>query len=435
MTFPVQMPALGESVTEGTVTKWLKQVGEFVAVDEPIVEVSTDKVDTEVVSPVSGRLARLVALEDSIVEIGGQLALVEVQEPFVTETQNLQNNGLTTVNNTVTPGPTERSQASKFNAAQTDAGITSLATPYVRKIASGRGIDLENIVGSGPGGRVLQVDLGTSESGQPRPREDELSSRNESAGPIAADMEPADAPREIRGSTIKASRIRRLTAEKTLASLQNSAQLTQTFEIDLSKISRVRDARKGWFLTTHGVKLTFLPFFVKASAEALMLHPNVNATYNDDHTITYHSSVHIGIAVDTDKGLVVPVIKDVQSLSLSGVAKAISNLADKSRSGTLSADQLSGGTFTVTNIGSQGALFDTPILVAPQAAILGTGSIVKRPVVAKDSAGADVISIRSMCFLPMTYDHRLVDGADAGRFLTTLKKRLEHVDFTAELEL
>ncbi|WP_415640974.1 2-oxoglutarate dehydrogenase, E2 component, dihydrolipoamide succinyltransferase, partial [Skermania piniformis] len=240
----------------------------------------------------------------------------------------------------------------------------------------------------------------------------------------------------LRGTTQKANRIRQITAKKTRESLQSTAQLTQTHEVDVTRIAALRARAKSTFAAREGVNLTFLPFFAKAVVEALGMHPNVNASYNEDAAeITYHAGVNLGIAVDTEQGLLSPVIHNAGDLSLAGLARAIADLAERTRSNKLKPDELAGGTFTITNIGSNGALFDTPILVPPQAAMLGTGAIVKRPVVVIDETGAESIGVRSMCFLPLTYDHRLIDGADAGRFLTTIKHRLQEGAFEADLGL
>uniref|UniRef100_UPI00082C8061 2-oxoglutarate dehydrogenase, E2 component, dihydrolipoamide succinyltransferase n=1 Tax=Nocardia miyunensis TaxID=282684 RepID=UPI00082C8061 len=258
------------------------------------------------------------------------------------------------------------------------------------------------------------------------------------AAPAAAPAAPAGVRPQLqalRGTTQKASRIRQITATKTRESLQTTAQLTQTHEADVTKIAALRAKAKNAFADREGVNLTFLPFFAKAAVEALGVHPNVNASYNEDtKEITYHSSVHLGIAVDTEQGLLSPVIHNASDLSLAGLARAIADIANRARTGGLKPDELAGGTFTITNIGSQGALFDTPILVPPQSAMLGTGAIVKRPIVIADN-GNEFIGIRSMCYLPLTYDHRLIDGADAGRFLTTIRHRLEEAAFEADLGL
>ncbi|AQA26255.1 2-oxoglutarate dehydrogenase, E2 component, dihydrolipoamide succinyltransferase [Rhodococcus sp. MTM3W5.2] len=260
------------------------------------------------------------------------------------------------------------------------------------------------------------------------------------AAPAAAPAAPAAGVRpelaHLRGTTQKVNRIRQITAVKTRESLQTTAQLTQTFEVDVTKIVALRAQAKAGFAEREGVNLTFLPFFAKAVVEALGAHPNVNASYNEDaKEITYHAAEHLGIAVDTEQGLLSPVIHNAGDLSLAGLARAIADIAKRARSGGLKPDELAGGTFTVTNIGSQGALFDTPILVPPQAAMLGTGAIVKRPMVITDENGNESIGVRSMCYLPLTYDHRLIDGADAGRFLTTIKQRLEEASFEADLGL
>lgn len=310
-------------------------------------------------------------------------------------------------------------------------------TPLVRKLAAENNVDLASVKGSGVGGRIRKQDVLAAAEATKAP---------EPAAPAAPAAAPAAAApaapagvrpqlQALRGTTQKASRIRQITATKTRESLQTTAQLTQTHEADVTKIAALRAKAKTAFADREGVNLTFLPFFAKAAVEALGVHPNINASYNEDtKEITYHSSVHLGIAVDTEQGLLSPVIHNASDLSLAGLARAIADIANRARTGGLKPDELAGGTFTITNIGSQGALFDTPILVPPQSAMLGTGAIVKRPIVIADN-GNEFIGIRSMCYLPLTYDHRLIDGADAGRFLTTIRHRLEEAAFEADLGL
>jgi pyruvate dehydrogenase E2 component (dihydrolipoamide acetyltransferase) len=489
----VTMPALGESVTEGTVTRWLKAVGDEVAVDEPLVEVSTDKVDTEIPSPVAGTLLEISAAEDETVEVGGQLAVIGAKgaapaatptpAPEPEEAQAATGGSGTTaegndpasghsVEDQTTATPLEEEAAADAAAREQSAAAEEAkaptpsrpaepapaadegrhrgepapasapyVTPLVRKLASEKGVDLTSLTGTGVGGRIRKQDVEAAAEAAAAPEP--------SPAPAASAPAPAPAPggpvadkgvrpelQALRGTTQKASRIRQITATKTRESLQTTAQLTQTFEVDMSRVAALRTRAKAQFSAQEGVNLTFLPFFAKAVVEALKAHPNVNASYDEAaKEITYHGSVHLAIAVDTPAGLLSPVIKNAGDLSLAGLARAIADLAARSRSNGLKPDELSGGTFTITNIGSQGALFDTPILVPPQAAMLGTGAIVKRPVVVSDALGGDTIAVRSMCYLPMTYDHRLVDGADAGRFLTTLKHRLEEAAFEADLGL
>ncbi|HLR83595.1 MAG TPA: 2-oxoglutarate dehydrogenase, E2 component, dihydrolipoamide succinyltransferase, partial [Nocardioidaceae bacterium] len=303
-------------------------------------------------------------------------------------------------------------------------------TPIVRKLANQHGVDLSTVTGSGVGGRIRKQDvLDAATTAEP-----------EQAAPAAASATESSAPERdlsgLRGTVQKASRIRQITATKTKESLQVSAQLTQVHEVDVTKIARLRDRAKASFAEREGVKLTYLPFFAKATVEALKQHPNVNASYDEDSKeITYHGSINLGIAVDTEQGLLSVVIHDAGDLSLSGLAQRIADLAARARSNKIKPDELSGGTFTLTNLGSNGALFDTPIIVQPQSGMLGTGAVVKRPVVVSDGEGSDTIAVRSMVYLPLTYDHRLIDGADAGRFLTTIKKRLEEGKFEPDLGL
>lgn len=303
----------------------------------------------------------------------------------------------------------------------------------MRKLAAENGVDLATVTGSGVGGRIRKQDvLAAAEAAKAPAATPQPASAQQTASRPAVSPQLA----HLRGTTQKANRIRQITATKTVESLQTTAQLTQVHEADVTRIATLRARAKGAFQKREGVNLTFLPFFAKAVVEALGVHPNVNASYDSEtKQITYHSAVHLGIAVDTEQGLLSPVIHNASDLSLTGLARAIADIAERARTGGLKPDELAGGTFTITNIGSQGALFDTPILVPPQAAMLGTGAIVKRPVVVTDEGGAESIGVRSMCFLPLTYDHRLIDGADAGRFLTTIRHRLEEATFDADLGL
>ncbi|MGW6694907.1 2-oxoglutarate dehydrogenase, E2 component, dihydrolipoamide succinyltransferase, partial [Rhodococcus sp. NPDC054953] len=309
-------------------------------------------------------------------------------------------------------------------------------TPLVRKLAAENGVDLAAVTGTGVGGRIRKQDVLAAAETKKAPAA--APAAPAAAAPAAAATPAGVRPElaHLRGTTQKANRIRQITATKTRESLQTTAQLTQTFEVDVTKVAALRSQAKAGFADREGVNLTFLPFFAKAVVEALGAHPNVNASYDEGtKEITYHAAVHLGIAVDTEQGLLSPVIHNAGDLSLAGLARAIADIAKRARSGGLKPDELAGGTFTITNIGSQGALFDTPILVPPQAAMLGTGAIVKRPMVVTDDNGNESIGVRSMCYLPLTYDHRLVDGADAGRFLTTIKQRLEDAAFDADLGL
>lgn len=440
MAFSVQMPALGESVTEGTVTRWLKQVGDTVAVDEPLLEVSTDKVDTEIPSPVAGIVLEHTAAEDDTVEVGGQLALIgSAADNDATAAGPERQMAPASTGDPLAPDEQQEMQLPREHRGPVSApmGGSSDAAPYVtplvRKLAIQKGVDLDAVTGTGVGGRIRKQDvLGAAEAKSPA----QAPGAGGATPSLPAIVRVRPEVAALRGTTQKASRIRQITATKTRESLQTSAQLTQTFEVDMSRIAAMRVRAKASFAEHEGVNLTFLPFFAKAVVEALKAHPNVNASYDEDSKeITYHGAVGLGIAVDTPQGLLSPVIRNAGDLSLAGLARAIADLAGRARSNQLNPDELSGGTFTVTNIGSQGALLDTPILVPPQAAMLGTGAIVKRAVVVADALGNDSIAIRSMCFLPLTYDHRLIDGADAGRFLSTVRQRLQEAAFAADLGL
>ncbi len=438
MAVSVQMPALGESVTEGTVTRWLKQEGDTVDVDEPLLEVSTDKVDTEIPSPVAGTLLSITAEEDDTVAVGGELAQIgDVQAtpapaPAPEPTPEPK------------PEPKPEPVAEKpapapapAPAAGPSASDTSpYVTPLVRKLASENGVDLGAIQGTGVGGRIRKQDVLAAAESKKAPTAAAPSAP--AAAPSAGVPAPATPSplAHLRGTTQKANRIRQLTAKKTRESLQTTAQLTQTHEVDMTKIVALRARAKKSFAEKEGVNLTYLPFIARAVIDALKAHPNINASYNEDtKEITYYDTENLGFAVDTEQGLLSPVVHNAGDLSLAGLGRAIKDIAERARSGGLKPDELSGGTFTITNIGSEGALFDTPILVPPQAAMLGTGAIVKRPRVVVDDNGNESIGVRSICYLPLTYDHRLIDGADAGRFLTTVRKRLEEGAFEADLGL
>jgi 2-oxoglutarate dehydrogenase E2 component (dihydrolipoamide succinyltransferase) len=452
-TTPVLMPELGESVTEGTVTRWLKKVGDSVEVDEPLVEVSTDKVDTEIPSPVAGTLVSITADEDVTVPVGGELAKIgtgaaapaakpapEPQappagrpEPQTTpEPQPERAPAPQAVPEPAAP-PTDGQPASAATAA-----ATPYVTPLVRKLAAENDIDLTQLTGTGVGGRIRKQDVlaAAQQKEETKKAPEAAPAAHAPAAPKPSAPTPAPALAHLRGTRQKASRIRQITANKTRESLQATAQLTQTHEVDMTKIVALRARAKTAFAEREGVNLTFLPFIARAVIDALKTHPNINASYNEEtKEITYYDAEHLGFAVDTEQGLLSPVIHNAGDLSLAGLARAIADIAARARSGDLKPDELSGGTFTITNIGSQGALFDTPILVPPQAAMLGTGAIVKRPRVVVDGTGNESIGVRSVCYLPLTYDHRLIDGADAGRFLTTIKHRLEEGAFEADLGL
>jgi pyruvate dehydrogenase E2 component (dihydrolipoamide acetyltransferase) len=454
---PVLMPELGESVTEGTVTRWLKKVGDSVDVDEPLVEVSTDKVDTEIPSPVAGTLISITAEEDVTVSVGGELARIgtgagapapqapPAPAPQAPPAPQPETKPAPQPEPEAKPAPqAEPEPASQPRAESTPAAdaSTPYVTPLVRKLAAENNIDLSQVNGTGVGGRIRKQDVLSTAAKKAAEKEEAKKTPEAAPAPAAPSAPkpsapaPAPALAHLRGTTQKATRIRQITAKKTRESLQATAQLTQTHEVDMTRIVALRDKAKAAFAEREGVHLTFLPFFARAVIDALKAHPNVNASYSEDtKEITYYDAEHLGFAVDTEQGLLSPVVHNAGDLSLAGLARAIADIAARARSGDLRPDELSGGTFTITNIGSQGALFDTPILVPPQAAMLGTGAIVKRPRVVVDDTGNESIGVRSVCYLPLTYDHRLIDGADAGRFLTTIKHRLEEGAFEADLGL
>jgi pyruvate dehydrogenase E2 component (dihydrolipoamide acetyltransferase) len=510
MSESVNLPALGESVTEGTVTRWLKKVGDRVEVDEPLLEVSTDKVDTEIPSPVAGVIEAILVEEDETVEVGTALVTIgsgeapaEPEAPATEESAAPAEAPATEeapaeapaaeapaaeepveVPSVDSPAPAEESDSaaqapdaaqdvdaapavaahaeaspapaveqtpaapaapatpapaaaapaqsteqdapvaagtSATNSVEPAAALTANAgyvTPIVRKLANDRGIDLSTVSGTGVGGRIRKQDVLAAAVATPAPAE---------AAPAAPALETSP----LRGTTVPMSRLRKVIAERAVISMQASAQLTSVVEVDVTKVAAFRDAVKADFQAKAGVKLSFLPFFALAAAEALKAYPIVNATIDGD-TIVYPAHENISIAVDTERGLLTPVIKDAASLDLAGIANQIADLAARTRDNKLKPDELAGGTFTITNTGSRGALFDTPIVFMPQSAILGTGIVAKRAVVVSHD-GVDAIAIRSMVYLALSYDHRIVDGADAARFLVAVKNRLEGGDFASVL--
>jgi pyruvate dehydrogenase E2 component (dihydrolipoyllysine-residue acetyltransferase) len=499
----VTLPGLGESVSEGTVSRWLKQVGESIDADEPLLEVSTDKVDTEIPSPASGTLLEIRVQEDETVEVGAVLAVIgeagaaaataapeippqpeaapqaapepapeprpepetarepqpepaqaepaqpEPAEPEPAEPEPAQ------------PTPAEPKSAEpkvvaaagkeesrpEHNGLPGAAGAptravadsdTTYVTPLVRKLAKEHGIDLASLNGTGVGGRIRKQDvLAAAEAAKQAAAAPAPQAPAEPAAAAApAAPTPVTGVSTLRGTTEKMTRLRQTIARRMVESLQVAAQLTATVEVDMTAISGIRAKVKDDFKQREGATLSYLPFIAKAAVEALKAHPKLNATIDtEEKTITYPDAEHLGIAVQTERGLLVPVIKDAGDLSISGLAKRIADLAARTRQNKVTPDELTGGTFTITNYGSAGTLMDTPIINQPQVAILGTGALVKRPVVIFDPRLGQVIAIRDMMYLSLSYDHRLIDGAEAAQFLSTLKARLEEGDFGAEFGL
>jgi pyruvate dehydrogenase E2 component (dihydrolipoamide acetyltransferase) len=475
----VTMPALGESVTEGTVTRWLKQVGDRVEADEPLLEVSTDKVDTEIPAPAGGTLVEIKVPEDETVAVGAELAVIgssdaasSTSAPAPSTPDSAANAPAAAPQQSApapqpappteepaqpaaTAAPRQPAAAPQPTAAAEPAAGPAPAaapvapatngsagrdedaayvTPLVRKLAAEQGVNLASLKGTGVGGRIRKQDVITA-------AEEQKAAQPPAVAPAAAipsaapsEAKPAAAPSPLRGRTEKMTRMRQLIARRMVESLQISAQLTTVVEVDVTKIARLRDQTKADFAARNGVKLSFLPFFALATVEALRVHPTVNASIDiEAHTITYHDAEHLGMAVDTERGLMVPVIRDAGDLNLAGLARRIADLAERTRTNKVTPDELAGGTFTLTNTGSRGALFDTPIINQPQVGILGTGSVVKRAVVVEDEELGEIIVPRSMVYLALSYDHRIVDGADAARFLSTVKERLEAGDFERDL--
>ena len=432
----ITMPALGESVSEGTVTRWLKNVGDSVAVDEALLEVSTDKVDTEIPSPVAGTLLAIDVAVDTTVPVGARLGLIGSANGAVATPAPVVSAPV--ISTPVAQVPAQPATPVVVPAPVTPAPVASApvtqpadayVTPLVRKLASELGVNLAQVTGTGIGGRIRREDV----EALARP-----------AAPVAASAAVAatpSAPRPavvavspLRGTTVTMSRLRKVIAARMVESLHVSAQLTTVIEVDVTKIARLRDRSKASFEAREGVKLSFLPFFAVAVCEALKQHPVLNSSVEGDQ-ITYHGAEHLGVAVDTERGLLVPVIANAGDLNMGGIARKIADLAARTRDNKVTPDELGGGTFTLTNTGSRGALFDTPIINQPQVAILGLGAVVKRPMVVRGEDGGETIAIRSMVYLGLSYDHRVVDGADAARFLVTLKERLEGGAFESDLGL
>ncbi|MFC8923995.1 2-oxoglutarate dehydrogenase, E2 component, dihydrolipoamide succinyltransferase [Cellulosimicrobium sp. NPDC057127] len=480
----IKLPALGESVTEGTVTRWLKSVGDTVEVDEPLLEVSTDKVDTEVPSPVAGTVQQILVQEDETVEVGAVLAIVgsgapaeqqapeqqapeqrEPEQPAAPEApteqeprqeaspveartpaseadvpaQSAQESTPAAPQTASTQAPEQ--QRSEPAAAQSAPGATpapaakaggTYLTPLVRKLAAEKGVDLSSLEGTGVGGRIRKEDV--LEAARKAEESKAPAAAAPAAAPAAAKKPSVPAVSPLRGTTEKTSRLRKLVASRMVEALSTQAQLTTAVEVDVTRVAALRNRAKADFKAREGANLTFLPFFTLAAVEALKAFPKINATFGEDE-IVYHPQENVGIAVDTERGLVVPVIKDAGDLNLAGIARKIADLGARTRANKVGPDELAGATFTITNTGSGGAVFDTPIVPVGQVAILGTGTITKRAVVVTDADGNDTIGIRSTCFVFLSYDHRLVDGADAARFLTAIKNRIEEGAFEAEVGL
>ncbi|MEV1333068.1 2-oxoglutarate dehydrogenase, E2 component, dihydrolipoamide succinyltransferase [Micromonospora costi] len=474
---PVTMPALGESVTEGTVTRWLKQVGDSVEVDEPLLEVSTDKVDTEIPSPVAGTLLEIKVAEDETAEVGAPLAVIGAAPaeakpaptpqpeakpapqpapqaeakpaPAQAPTPGVSYNEPAPEAETaaqpaqaeqraVPPAPAPTPQRPSAPAQGGGEEAAGYVTPLVRKLASEHGVDLSTVNGTGVGGRIRKQDVLEAAEQAKAAKAAPAPAAAAQPAAAAAPGKPAAKPQPSakRGTTEKLPRIRKAIAKRMHESLHEMAQLTTVIEVDVTKIAKLRAQAKDSFLQRHGVKLSFLPFFALAAVEALQTYPIVNAQLDlEGGTITYPDAEHLGIAVDTERGLVVPVIHNAGDLNLGGIAKRVADLAERTRTNKISPDEIAGGTFTLTNTGSRGALFDTPIVPTPQSAMLGTGAVVKRPVVVNDPNLGEVVAVRSMVYLALSYDHRLIDGADAARFLVAVKERLEAGNFEAELGL
>jgi 2-oxoglutarate dehydrogenase E2 component (dihydrolipoamide succinyltransferase) len=468
-TVNVVLPQLGESVTEGTITRWLKNVGDQVGLDEAIVEISTDKVDTEIPSPAAGTVLEIKVNQDQVAAVGSVLAVIstsgKVSSPVAPSAP------IAPKVETPAPAPTPKVEpvvvreevkpvtatVSQILKSEEPVNKDFYATPIVRQLAKEKGIDLAFVKGTGTNGRITKEDiLNSSTTSVPSaqttqtitPAAQPVSPTSAPAAAVVSAPKVSEAPKApvtqsapssntpLRGKVEQTSRLRRIIAERMVQSLHISAQLTSVVEVDVTKIASLRNKVKDSFAAREGVKLSFLPFFAKVTIDTLKEYPILNATISEDATqITYSDSQHLAVAVDTPRGLLVPVIRDAGDLSIAGLARKIQDVANRTRDNKVTPDELSGGTFTLTNTGSRGALFDTPIINQPQVGILGTGAVVKRPVVVQGEDGTDQIAIRQMVYLALTYDHRLVDGADAARFLSSMKVRLEEANFESELGL
>lgn len=394
MSTPFVMPSLGESVEEGVITRWFKSVGDTVEADEPLLEIATDKVDTEIPAPFAGVIRELLAEENSTVAIGAPLAVIDPAG----ETDS------STTDQTPTSQPSSTSPPSEPAPAQRIVDDTSSS--------------------------LTSMPPAPQQPAQPPDAADAARGSTQGTGSLMS----ASSSEAAAGRPEKMSRLRQTIAKRMVESLHVAAQLTTVVEADVTALGRLRVERKDEFFARTGTKLSFLPFFAKAAVEALADYPMLNASISADNThVTYHKDRHLGIAVDSPRGLMVPVIRDASKLSIEGLAKAVADLAHRTRAAKIGADELNGGTFTVTNTGSRGALFDTPIINQPQTGILGTGAVVDRVVPQPDGFGGHSLAVRSMVYLSITYDHRIVDGADAARFLGAIKKRVEQADFAAEL--
>ena len=431
----ITMPALGESVSEGTVTRWLKNIGDSVAVDEALLEVSTDKVDTEIPSPVAGTLLAIDVAIDTTVPVGARLGLIGAANGAVAAPAPVVAAPVTPPPAPVvaTPAPVAAAPVTApapIQSAPVSQPADAYVTPLVRKLATELGVNLAQVTGTGIGGRIRREDV----EALARPAAPVASAPAPVASAPATTKAAAVSVSPLRGTKVKMSRLRKVIAVRMVESLQVSAQLTTVIEVDVTKIARLRDRSKASFEEREGVKLSFLPFFAVAVCEALKQHPVLNSSVEGDE-ITYHGAEHLGVAVDTERGLLVPVIANAGDLNMGGIARKIADLAARTRDNKVTPNELGGGTFTLTNTGSRGALFDTPIINQPQVAILGLGAVVKRPMVVRGEDGGETIAIRSMVYLGLSYDHRVVDGADAARFLVTLKERLEGGAFESDLGL
>ena len=451
-TTTVTMPELGESITEGTITRWLKQEGDRVEADEPLFELSTDKVDTEIPSPVAGVLQSIKVQADETVEVGAELAVIggggggeakaepaeKEAKPPEAEKETAEEGAGAEAEQAAEPAekPAARAKGDGKGNGKAAAGVS----PLVRRLAREHDVDLSQVEGSGTGGRVRREDVeafvqqrGKAPAATPAARSE---TRGKAKGGAAAAPQVAvPLAKGLREELVPATRLRKVIAERMVASLQTSAQLTSAVEVDMTRVMRLRERAKDEFKQHEGVSLSPLPFAVLALIAAIKEYPTVNSAMDEEGNLHVYQDVHLGVAVDTPKGLFVPVVKNAESLNLAGLAKAIADVAKRTRDGKIGPDELSGSTISITNTGSRGAVWDTPIINQPNAAIFATPAIVKRPVVVEDPDLGEVVAVRHMMYGILTYDHRIIDGADAARFLVKVKEVLEAADFEGDLNL
>jgi 2-oxoglutarate dehydrogenase E2 component (dihydrolipoamide succinyltransferase) len=440
MTISVELPRMGENVTEGTIIRWLKAEGDWVNEDEPIVEISTDKIDTELPAPAAGVLKKIVAQEEQTVEVGAEIAVIDDQakkeggDAPSEEPKTEKKEAAREEKPAVEPAEPAAATAPTGDGNGRKAQVGALS-PLVRKLARENDVDLAEVKGTGQGGRITKADVMAflDQRGAKPAKTGAIREQTppKSAVPTSTFTVPSGASEEV-----QFSRIRRAIAEHMTRSIDTAAHVTNIVEVDMTRVAMLRDRAKGDFKKREGFSLTFLPFVASAVIQALRAFPEFNAHLDPEYkTATLLRQVNLGIAVGRDEGLIVPVVHGADGMNLVGLARGINDIATRARTkGGLKPDDVAGGTFTITNGGSFGTLIETPIINQPQAAIVGTGAVVKRPVVMTVD-GADAVAIRHMMYLYLSYDHRWIDGHKAAQFNARLRAILEEADFAPELGL